>query len=308
MTKKFMVICFALAVAAMSLPARADLPAYQSAVSLDGAMSLWEFEDASGNDMAPCADSVGLSPGVYRNRTQGTPNDIPPITLKPSDWLIHPGIYFGGQVAEFHGTWGNGYGNFVQIYDSCSSPIPYRLESSPSCSVEFMEKAPTLADETYARFISHAAGQTDNYWVGMTQAGGNPGQPFVGVPKNTWYAWPPMLADNQWHHVVVTYDYNGVDTTTELWIDKVSRGTRKDPGALSITPGKEWTDLLIGAENDPGWVFNGLVGDMDEVAYYGYALSGAQVTAHYDAIFIIPEPATIALLGLGGLALLRKRT
>jgi hypothetical protein len=87
-----------------------------------------------------------------------------------------------------------------------------------------------------------------------------------------------------------------------LWIDGISRGTREDPGTFA--PPGDWQDLIIGAENNPYWVFNGLVGAMDEVAYYDYVLGSDRIEAHFNAV---PEPATIALLGLGGLLLRRKR-
>jgi hypothetical protein len=268
--------------------------AYDSTVLADNPLGYWRFEDASGSDGSSCADSAagGLSPGVYRNRYQGTPNDIPDIALVPGKW---------GQAAEFHGTWGDGYGNFVQIYDSNYSTVPYRLESSPSCTIEFWENANATEEETYGRFVSHASGGTANYWIGMATAGGSPGQPFVGVPGTTWYAWPPILADANWHHVVLTYTYNDPNTTAELWIDAISRGTMEVPGQL--TPPGDWQDLLIGAENNPYWVFNGLQGMMDEVAYYDYVLGQDRIEAHYN----VPEPATIALLSLGGLALLRRK-
>ncbi len=251
---------------AMVSPAWAS---YRDVVIADNPLSFWEFEDAASYDGAPCADTMGMSPGVYRG---------PGIELVP-------GIV--GQAAKLHN--GDGNCNFIHIPDSAYSTVPYRLESSPTLSLEFWTKASVQASETYGRFISHANGGTANYWVGETQSGDNAGQPFVGVPGGTWYAWPPnILTNGNWHHVVITYDYDGTNTTAELWIDAQSRGTNTVAGAF--TPPDDWSDLLIGAENNIYWPYNGLVGQMDEVAYYNYALSGAQVTAHFNAI---PEPAII---------------
>jgi hypothetical protein len=274
---------------AMVSPVWAD---YKSTILSDNPLGFWEFEDASSADGAPCADSAagGISPGQYRN-IGASASGIPDIALVSGK----PGL---GKAAYFNGTGGSGYGNCVQIFDSSYSNN-YRLESSPTCTIEFWENAPTTASETYGRFISHASGGTGNYWVGMTSTGDNAGQPFVAVPGGTWYAWPPTLADSAWHLVDVVYTYDGTNTTAELYIDGTSRGTNAAAGAFA--PPGDWQDLLIGAENNVYWPFNGLIGAMDEVAYYNYALSADWVAAHF------PEPATIALLGLG-LALLRKRS
>jgi hypothetical protein len=291
MTKKLMVFCLALAVAAMSLPARAgDLAGYTSIVTGDSPLAYWQFEDATSADGDTCADTTGGSNGVYRHLNPGT-SGLDNIRLVQG--------LFGGKAAKFFGTGASGSGNFVQIADS--NYTPYRLLEN-TCSVEFWSISCETAEETYSRFISHSEGGTNNYWVGMTTTGENAGQPFVGYPGGTWYAWPPMLADNNWHHVVVTYNYTDPNTTTELWIDGVSRGSRSDPGHM-LPPADDWADLIIGAENNQYYVFNGLIGCMDEVAYYGYVLSEAQILEHYN----YPEPATIVLLALGGVALLRKR-
>ena len=50
----------------------------------------------------------------------------------------------------------------------------------------------------------------------------------------------------------------------------------------------------------PGWAYD-FVGQMDDFQIYRGALTKAEIDA------LVPEPATIALLGLGGLVLLRRR-
>ena len=49
----------------------------------------------------------------------------------------------------------------------------------------------------------------------------------------------------------------------------------------------------------------GFQGDIAFVRLYGRPLSAAEVAANYEST--LPEPATLCLLGLGGLALLRRR-
>lgn len=266
---------------------------YVSTVLADNPLAYWRFEDAASYDGAPVADSApgGYSPGWYRNRGAVLP-----------DIALVPGAL--GQAAQFNGTASDGNGNFVEIWDNEWAPSPYRLANLTSLSLEFWVKASPTASETYARFISRASGGTGNYWVGMATAGSYPGQPFIGVPGATWYAWPPnILTDGSWHHVVVTYSYDGANTTAELWIDAVSRGTHVQSGAFSGPPGN-WQNLIIGAENHQAYVFNGLVGALDEVAIYNYPLNGNQILAHFNAI---PEPGAIALLAVAGLSLLRRK-
>lgn len=274
MCKKLIVLCVALVVAAMCLlltsTARAD--DYTRTVMADSPLSFWEFEDAASNDGNTCADTVGISNGVYRNLGTGMP-----------EMKLVPGPV--GKAAKFNGTGSSGNGNLVQIYDSNSSPIPYRLESSPNVTLELLMKTVPTASENYSRVISHLSSWNDpnNYAIIVTSSGDNPGQPFITGAGSTWYAWPPILADNRWHHVVVTYDFNDVNGTTveELFIDANSRGRNAVVGVLKHA---DWQDLKLGAEGNQFYIYNGYVGFLDEVAYYNYVLTQDQITAHFNAI------------------------
>jgi hypothetical protein len=71
--------------------------------------------------------------------------------------------------------------------------------------------------------------------------------------------------------------------------------------------GATWTQLVDAATKDP-IVLNrpDLVGDV-QVGIFQCTYSTATGTMQFDNFEIIPEPATIALLGLGGLALIRRK-
>jgi len=288
MNKKLIVICLALAVAAMSLPAQAQSQ-YGDRVLSDNPLSFWEFEDVSMANGAVCADTMGVEPGWYRNaNSQG----VYPTPVQPVAGAV-------GQAAYFSGT-NNGTGDFIDVNDN-SYYHSNRLENSKNVTLEFMEKAIDMTD--YPRLIQHENGTNKNYGIGSIN--GDPANALLTVMgcSSTWYAWPPGLFDGNWRYVVVTYAFNDPNTTEKWYLDSVLQRTNTIAG--SLTPPDTWSDLLFGAEGNQNYVWNGYKGALDEVAIYNYVLSQAQITAHYNAI---PEPATIALLSLGGLALLRKRS
>lgn len=79
--------------------------------------------------------------------------------------------------------------------------------------------------------------------------------------------------DTNWHHVIGTW--NG--TTITLYVDGTSRAT----ASLSGTMGTPSSAIALGYAD----TYNGdfLPGSLDECAIYNYALTGTQVTNHFNA-------------------------
>jgi len=73
---------------------------------------------------------------------------------------------------------------------------------------------------------------------------------------------------------------------------------------LSVRPGTSFRSFLWDGYANDIEVFEGAFVDC-EVG--GYTFSGAIDTGSISGVILIPEPATMCLLGLGGLSLLRKR-
>jgi len=100
--------------------------------------------------------------------------------------------------------------------------------------------------------------------------------------------------DNFWHHASIVWD--GTNTAI-LYLDgvNVSSGVSNSP-----TPDSKHRPFTIGATSylSESGFFNGSI---DDVRIYNHALSPGEIQQ------IIPEPATVLLLSLGGLLIRKKR-
>ncbi len=103
-----------------------------------------------------------------------------------------------------------------------------------------------------------------------------------------WYTGITTPLNQQWHHMVVTYDeeYEGDPNSMgiQFYLDGFLAGSRvvTDPNGEAVL-GPELSHLVIGGENDRGYIYNTYAGYIDEFAIYEGALSAERVLIHYAA-------------------------
>ena len=140
----------------------------------------------------------------------------------------------------------------------------------------------------------------DGGWDRFTQAnGGYWAVSYGGVQQS------PFATSTDWTFLAHTFD----GTTQSLYVDSLGVYTQTDPGNQ---PMQSFID--IGRNANGAFPLNGL---MDGVFFFDDTLTQAQIdiiraggpggSGVLLVAGVIPEPATLSLLALGGLGLLRRR-
>ena len=115
--------------------------------------------------------------------------------------------------------------------------------------------------------------------------------------------------DGEWHHLAYVYGNDGTDATATIYVDGVAATWAAGGTTITMT-GQGMVNLTSTSPTAPyqrlfsdnnGVSTSRLVGLVDDTRIYNEALSSAEVNA------LIPEPATMSLLALGGIAMLRRR-
>jgi hypothetical protein len=224
--------------------------AYSQVVLGDNPLSYWRLNESTGT---VAADATGARNAAYVNGpTLGTAS----------------GVTGGGTTARFV------YGNWSSVDAGDAFDFTGLAPFSAECWLQR-----TTTDENSSHDVLHKNKYIDwnnqHGWdLGVTAA--NDADPskrakawamrYNGASVAPLYSTTTIDA-GPWYHVVTTYD----GTTMRLYVNGALEGSVAT--AMSIADSTEAFKVTEGS-------FDGAV---DEVAIYGYALSGAQVGEHYTA-------------------------
>jgi hypothetical protein len=154
------------------------------------------------------------------------------------------------------------------------------------------------------QFPSEFIIQLEIYNGSETLIGCHPQRAVIGIQEGSHWGYPGRT--------LLEFDHDGT-----IYRGPKENGPPRTPIELYQT--EQWYDVKIHynrLENivTIGYWINGVnYGDFEypidprELFFDHFMLVTQEGTAYFDNVYIIPEPATLLLLGLGGLALLRKR-
>jgi len=114
---------------------------------------------------------------------------------------------------------------------------------------------------------------------------------------NWWWGYSGAVDVDEWHHMAIVFDT--ADGTKKLYSNGEVVQTVAIAAGESLAGVNAFRLFSRSTTANAAWdVFKG---KMDDVQIYDNALSQEEVAA------LVPEPATIALLGLGALTLIRRK-
>jgi RHS repeat-associated protein len=233
-----------------------DFHSYQDTVRADQPAGYWRLGDASGATVAHDSSGAGLD-GSYLGATAAA----------------------AGALATDLDT----AGHFPATTSLTDVNVPNTAAlnfGSGDFSVEAWVKT-TVNNER--AIVSKTDGTQPNWRVTVTDDTGFEGRvrldvDIVGAGHDT-YGPNIRVDDGNWHHVLVS---EARSFGTRIYVDGIENATA-DPFSTSVSNS---APLRIGASTSS---YSAFLGDIDEVAVYGRALTADQVWAHYDAGFA-PQP------------------
>ena len=222
----------------------APTDAYGQAVYQDDPDLFWRLDDQSGQTAQDA--SASADPGMISGSvTYGAPS------------ALSSGSSFGF----------NGSNSLVAATKSANDPLVYSLETWFKTTTTVGGKLIGFGDSqtgTSSAYDRHVYMQDDGRLVFGTYTG----------QLNTATS-PNAYNDGQWHYLVATQSSDGL----RLYVDAALVAT--NPATSAQNYSGYWR---IGGDNTWGSSSAFFAGQLDEVAVYSSALSGARIRAHYETV------------------------
>jgi len=262
--------------ALLALAATAHAGVYDANVLADNPRIYQRLNELSGTTAFDIAPLGGAQNGIYTN---GPTLGVAGIPI---------GVFLGDTAVRLNGT-----NQTVQILDSFN-PTAYSLE---------MWVKADAGSTTGRGLIVRTAGDPNGTWsheLRITNTGQFQQYTYDGSLR--WITGTTVVQPDTWYDVVATAINGG---GMNLYVNGALEATWPGPLGTLWTGGNQW---LLGSHSGDGngGPYTNFAGTLDEVAVYDYVLSPQDIAEHYQ-LGLAPEPATLTLLALGGLGLLRRR-
>ncbi len=272
------------AIATFADPALGKKPStdYPDLVNSLNPIAYWRFNDPNSVEGHTAADSSagGTHDGIYHNG----------VTLITSDL---PGPGSGGKAASFDGD---------NDYIDSISDTGFPTGDADRSFVTWVKYDPDQLNYGYNGIFGYGTLGTYGAAFGVAAYNANDGHVpngALGVSQQGASVGTDPIEDGQWHFLAVSVE----NSNYRVYLD----------GAF-VREKVMTTNTIL----DPTWVRINSLGDrggpsggdqpldclLDEMALFGTVLTDQNIVDLYNAI---PEPATLGLLLMGGLALLSRR-
>lgn len=252
----------------------APTAAFPQAVLGDSPISYWRMNDADdglsdGNPGAICHDYLGGNDGIYTNAVLGQPG--------------YSAITDPAQTSALFGT----YLNVTSLADQIQG---INLAATNGVNAEFtVEALVALTNNTGGGIVAKGFGNGGEEFCLDTGGGSGSSHFFRFFVRNSSNAafnatspFAPRTNGIVWYHLVGVCDEAG--GVLSLYVNGALAGSGSIPVQSGIAANDAWP-LTIGSRSASKTSGNTAqsFGNIDDVAVYNYALSAAQVAAHYSA-------------------------